>query len=399
MRNSTRLSTFTLFWTLATVACANTSEANPSSASGSTQCVTALIGGAANCVLNLSNSVTTVAGPGAGAATAGDTDATGNSARFSIPYHLVADTQHVYIADLSNNKIRRFTISTGVVTTIAGPAAGATTSGDTDATRHTARFSAPRGITSDGTNLYIADGLNNKIRKLVLSSGAVSTIAGPTAGSTTSGDTDATGTASRFNLPIALTMANNNLYIVDRSNNKIRQMVLGTGVVTTLAGPGVGTTTAGDTDGTGNAARFNLPNAITTDGTNLYVADLNNHKIRKIQISNGAVTTLAGPAPGTVVAGDTDAVGTAARFNSPAGITTDGTYLYVTEGSSHKIRRIRISDGSVTTIAGPAQGSSSSGDTDGVGTSARFNFPVGITTDGTRLFVSEFNNNKIRRIE
>ncbi len=91
--------------------------------------------------------------------------------------------------------------------------------------------------------------------------------------------------------------------------------------------------------------------------------------------------------------------GTVARFNAPAGITSDGTYLYVAEGGSHKIRKITISTGTVTTLAGPAQGTSASGDTDASGNGARFNFPVGITTDGSSLFVTEFNNNKIRRIQ
>ncbi|MBL8034527.1 MAG: hypothetical protein JNJ69_12555 [Leptospiraceae bacterium] len=317
---------------------ANSAAAGSSSNGG---CTPSLIGGRTTCPLNLTGEVTTVAGPAAGASTSGDTDATGNSARFNFPYHAVSDGAYVFLADLSNNKIRRFTISSGVVTTIAGPNAGTTTSGDTDNTGSAARFSMPRGVTSDGTNLYIADGFNNKIRKMVISSG----------------------------------------------------------VVTTIAGPAQGTTTSGDADGSANVARFNLPNAITTDGSNLYVADLNNHKIRKIEISSGNVTTLAGPAAGTIQQGDTDGTGTAARFNAPAGITNDGTYLYVTEGNSHKIRKITIATGAVTTLAGPAQGSSTSGDTDGSGNAARFNFPVGITTDGTSLFVTEANNNKIRRIK
>ncbi|MES0488986.1 MAG: hypothetical protein ABUK01_03280 [Leptospirales bacterium] len=104
------------------------------------------------------------------------------------------------------------------------------------------------------------------------------------------------------------------------SNNRIRQIVISTGVVTTLAGPAQGTTTAGDTDGTGNAARFTGATSITTDGTNLYVAA--GCKIRQIVILTGVVTTLAGPAPGANTCGDTDGTGNAARFNAPEGITT-----------------------------------------------------------------------------
>ena len=374
------------------------SGSGPAGASSS-GCTQSLVGGRTTCALSIAGDVTTVAGPAAGASTSGDTDATGTFARFNVPYHAVSDGTYIFLADLTNNKIRRFTISSGVVTTIGGPTAGTTTSGDTDNTGNAARFSAPRGVTSDGTNLYIADGVNNKIRRMVISSGVVTTIAGPAQGATTSGDADGTGNAATFNLPFALTMDSVNLYIVDRSNNKIRKMAISSGAVTTLAGPTPGTTTSGDADGSANVARFNLPNAITTDGTNLYVADLSNHKIRKVEISTGNVTTLAGPAAGTVIAGDTDGTGTVARFNAPAGITSDGTYLYVAEGGSHKIRKITISTGTVTTLAGPAQGTSASGDTDASGNGARFNFPVGITTDGSSLFVTEFNNNKIRRIQ
>ena len=101
-----------------------------------------------------------------------------------------------------------------------------------------------------------------------------------------------------------------------------------------------------------------------------------------------AVTTLAGSSEGS-----TDATGTSASFKSPNGITTDGTNLYVTEGN-HRIRKIVISTGVVTTLAG-----SSSGSTDATGTSASFNNPIGITTDGTNLYVTDTNNHRIRKIE
>ena len=101
--------------------------------------------------------------------------------------------------------------------------------------------------------------------------------------------------------------------------------------VTTLAG-----SSSGSTDATGTSARFNYPNGITTDGTNLYVTDNGNHKIRKIVISTGVVTTLAGSG----VYGNTDATGTSAEFYYPRGITTDGTNLYVSDTYNHRIRKI-----------------------------------------------------------
>lgn len=133
------------------------------------------------------------------------------------------------------------------------------------------------------------------------SSGIVTTVAGL---ATNSGSTDGTGTAARFNAPYGITSDGTNLYVADSVNRTIRQVVIATGVVTTLAGLAG---SAGSTDGTGSAARFQSPQGITTDGTNLYVSDLN-HTIRQIVIATGVVTTLAGSAGST---GSTDGTGTA----------------------------------------------------------------------------------------
>ena len=157
-------------------------------------------------------------------------------------------------------------------------------------------------------------------------------------------------------------------------------------VVTTLAGTG----SSGSANGTGTSASFNGPVGITTDGTNLYVVDYSNHLIRKIVISTGVVTTLAG----TGSSGSVDGTGTSASFNSPHSITRDGTNLYVADYGNHLIRKIVISTGAVTTLAGTG----SSGSANGTGTSASFYSPTGITTDGTNLYVSEYVNHLIRKI-
>ena len=104
------------------------------------------------------------------------------------------------------------------------------------------------------------------------------------------------------------------------------------GAVTTLAGTG----SSGSANGTGTSASFFVPYGITTDGTNIYVADSSNHLIRKIVISTGAVTTVAG----TGSSGSANGTGTSASFYNPRGITTDGTNLYVTEKKNRLIRQI-----------------------------------------------------------
>jgi len=271
----------------------------------------------------------------------------------------------------------------GAVTTLAGTAGSA---GSTDGLLSTARFYNPQGITTDGTNLYVADSYNHTIRKIVISTGAVTTLAG-TAGSL--GSVDGTGSAARFNYPMGITTDGTYLYMVEYSNHTIRKIVISTGAVTTLAGTAGSN---GSADGTGSAARFSCPRGITTDGTNLYVADTQNQTIRKIVISSGAVTTLAGSAGSY---GGADGTGSAARFNGPYAITTDGTLLYVADSYNYTIRKIVIATGAASTLAGAA---GASGSADGTGTAARFYNPYGITTDRTKLYVVDSGNSTIREI-
>ena len=314
----------------------------------------------------------------------GSIDGIGGAAQFYSPYGITTDGSNLFIADTYNNTIRKVVIATGAVTTLAGTA-GIT--GSTDATGAAARFDLPGDITTDGTNLYVADSGNSTIRKVVIATGAVTTLAG-TAGM--QGSTDATGAKARFVFPVGITTDGVNLYVADDSNNTIREVVIATGAVTTLAGT-AGIT--GSTDATGAAASFKAPQGITTDGTNLFIADYGNNTIRKVVIATGAVTTLAGTAG---ITGSTDATGAAASFNSPQAVTTDGTNLYIADSGNNTIREVVIATGAVRTLAGTA---GIPGSTDAAGAAARFNSPEGITTDGVQLYVCDSLNDTIRAIQ
>ncbi|MBI5636806.1 MAG: hypothetical protein HZA03_02425 [Nitrospinae bacterium] len=346
------------------------------------------MGGAIQKQLASGGVVTTYAGA---AGVTGSTDTgTGPAtlARFNWPDGITTDGTNLYVADTVNNTIRKVVISTGAVTTLAGTALSA---GSTDgAGIGTALFNFPRGITTDGTNLYVVDGGNHTIRQVVISTGVVTTLAG-SAGLT--GSADGTGVAARFNFPEGITTDGTNLYVADGGNKTIRKIVISTGAVTTLAGTALVT---GSADGTGAAASFSYPKGITTDGTNLYVADFNGPTIRKVVISTGVVTTLAGTA-GTN--DDVDGIGAAAAFYGPQGITTDGTNLYVTDYWNHNVRKIVIASTVVTTLAGSTLLSQAQGSTDGTGTAALFKGPYGITTDGTSLYVMDTGNHTIRKIQ
>ncbi len=339
----------------------------------SVSCLTTIGGGILR-LLNLTSAVTVFAGPANGTTTAGTADGTASSAMFTTPMGITTDGTNLYVSDYGSHRIRKIVISTGAVSTLAGNGLGFA-----DGTGTAALFQNPSGLTTDGTNLYVADRGNNKIRKIVISTGAVTTLAG-----NTSGSADGTGTAALFNFPQGIATDGTNLYVSDTFNHRIRKIVISTGVVTTLAG-----NTNSFADGTGTSALFSSPNGLTTEGTNLYVADTGNHRIRKIVISTGVVTTLAGNTSGT-----TDGTGTGALFNGPTGILTDGTNLYVIDSNNHRIRKIVISSAVVTTLAG-----NTGGDQDGSGTAALFQNPAYITSDGTSLYVTDSNNNKIRRIQ
>ena len=280
--------------------------------------------------------------------------------------------------------IRKIVISSGAVSTLAGSAG---VPGSADGTGSDARFLYPAGIATDGTNLYVAEFGNHTIRQIVISSRSVTTLAG-SAGFP--GSVDGTGSGARFRYPEGIATDGTNLYVADTQNHTIRQIVISSKVVTTLAG-NAGVT--GNAEGTGTEARFCYPEGIATDGTNLYVADEENCTIRKIVISSRVVTTLAGSAG---VSGSADGTGSDARFYGPFGIATDGTNLYVAEYANCTIRKIVISSRVVTTLAGSA---GTTGSDDGTGSDARFNYQVGITTDGTNLYVADTYNHTIRRIE
>ncbi len=324
--------------------------------------------------------VTTLAGNGGSAIVDGPGLTT---AEFSQLQKVTTDGTHLFLAD--QHRIRKIVIATGVVSTLAGNASsGSFNSIGTDAT-----FNFPSGITTDGTNLYVADTSNNLIRKIDISSTEVTTLAG----TGTPGTNDGTGTVdATFTGPSGLTTDGTKLFITD-NGRLIRQLDLSTLAVTTLAGNGSTTFT----DGIGTMATFNNPGGITTDGTNLFVADASNNRIRKMDVSSGdwEVTTLAG----TTVAGSSDGTGTSAYFNTPYGITTDGTNLFVADTYSNKIRKISdissATAGVVTTLAGSGGSSSANG----IGLDADFGSPNGIITDGTDLFVADPMNWLFRKIE
>lgn len=212
------------------------------------------------------------------------------------------------------------------------------------------------------------------------------------------GSANAAGTSASFGFPAGVVTTGGILFVCDSFNSTIRAINLSTGVVTTLAGvPGI----TGWYDNATTpvlAAFFNHPEGIATDGTNLYVADSGNNAIRKIAIATGLVTTIAGNP--NVLPGSTDGIGSSALFNNPLGICINsaGSTLYVTDSGNSTIRVVPANGTSTTsTIAGHAE---VFGSADGTGTAATFTYPQGIVIDttNTNLYIADTGNNTIRKL-
>jgi sugar lactone lactonase YvrE len=319
----------------------------------------------------------------AGAAGGGGvTDGFRTTARFGAPVAVAADGKGtLFVADAGNCTIRSIS-SAGAVTVLAGTPGAC---GSTDGAPVMARFAAPQGVIADGAgNVYVADTANHVIRKIT-SAGLTSTLAGK-AGE--SGTTDGSGAAARFHAPTGLARDTaGTLYVADRDNHAIRKVTLA-GVVTTLAGT---TGERGSSDGAGSAARFSAPLAIAFDAGTFLVADTGNHAVRLVTAA-GVVTTLAGRLgePGYA-----DGTGNAALFGWPSGIAVVGGLVYVADTNNHVLRTVTRS-GAVATVAGlPSTG----GNEAGQGTGARFQSPMGLASDATgAVFVADTGNRSVRAL-
>jgi DNA-binding beta-propeller fold protein YncE len=263
--------------------------------------------------------------------------------------------------------------------------AGSGIAGTIDGKDNEARLNRPHGLaTTMGGAIVFADRGNNQVRQL-RTDGVVVTIAG----SGKAGFAGGKGASAEFNEPIAVvTDRQGNIYVADRNNHRIRR-ITPDGTVKTLAG----SSESGFVDGHSSLARFNQPYGVALDDAEitLYVADYLNHAIRKIDLLSDEVSTLAGNGK----AGFEDGSGSGASFNQPYNLKNDGHgMLIVPDQNNHAIRRVGM-NGVVTTLAG----SGAAGYADGKGREAKFNNPTGavVASDGTVL-VADRNNHRIRRI-
>ena len=331
--------------------------------------------------------VSTLAGSGA----AGSSNDIGAQASINFPAGVAINRagNFAVATERVGHRVRMIDLVTSQVSTLAGSGTDAFADGQgTEAS-----FSAPEGVavSPDGASVVVVEGAltsSHRVRHIAIATGVVTTLAG-----NGSGFADGVGTMAKFNVPRGVAFSPDGTYILiaDSWNFRVRRLDVTTRAVTTIAG-----SSYGSADGTGTNAKFGSLFQLAIDPTGSYalICDpYNYHKIRRLDIATAQVTTLAGSG----AAGSQDGAGTSAIFNTPLGVSIDptGTYALIVD-DAHRIRRIVIATAQVTTLAGTGIASA----VNGVGVQASFWSPhaISIDTRGTFALVADAANNRIRRI-
>jgi sugar lactone lactonase YvrE len=336
----------------------------------------------------LGQSIFTVAGGGS------DDGRPATQASLAGPAGVTLDAAgNLFIADSENHRVRRVDAVTGTITTFAGNGA-ASSSGDGRSAWGASIYS-PTGLAFDrGRNLFISDTTARVIRRVDAGTQKISTIAG-------NGDYGSDGDGgpalqASFLEPWALARdASGDLLISDSGAHRIRKISAATGIITTFAGNGQAAS-AGD-GGPAQSASINEPRGLLVDAAgNVWVAETGGHRIRRIDRQTGIITTAAGT--GTEGFSGDGGPATAAQLASPTGLGDDPSgNVYVADRNNYRIRKIASGTGIITTYAGTGDGGASG---DGGPAAAATTSPLSLATspNGTSLYVVEAGNQRVRRI-
>jgi hypothetical protein len=312
-------------------------------------------------------------------------------AEFVDPNQITFDhSGNLYISDES--RIRKIDAATGIITTIAG--IGSTIySGDNGLATDAGMYVAGVAVDDSG-NVFFADFTNQRIRKISSITGIITTIAG-TGIQGYAGD-GSFAVDARLSLPLNLIFDHNgDLLFTDYTNNVVRKITMSTGIITTIAGDGYA---AWDGDGgPADQAELNLPYDLTMDAAgNIFITDEGNACIRKIDASTGYISTIAGVLTNGYSGDGGPAID--AAFNGPKGIEHDSYgNLYIVDCLNQRVRKIDAATGIISTCAG--HGIAGFGGDGGPATSAKINYADGIAFDSVGcMYIGDLGNNRLRKI-
>ena len=310
------------------------------------------------------------------------------AARLDFPYGVAVDSAgNVYIADTGNQRIRKID-STGTITTIAGSGEFGFSGDGGPAVE--AEFRNPYGVAVDSAgNLYIADTSNRRIRKID-STGTITTIAG-TGEYGFSGD-GGPAVEAELSQPrgVAVDSAGN-VYIADVNDHRIHK-IDSTGTITTIAGTGFG---FGGDGGPAAEAEFRRPDGVAVDSAgNLYIADSSDHRIRKVD-STGTITTIAGTGEYGFSGDSGPAIQAQLKYPDDVAVDSAGN-VYIADSGDHSIRKVD-STGTITTIAGTGFGFSGDG---GPAVEAELRRPRGVAVDSAgNVYIADSSDHRIRKVD
>ena len=301
---------------------------------------------------------------------------------------------NLYIAGPGHHRIRKVSAFTGTISTIAGTGEQGYSGDGGPATQ--AQLGYSQGVTVDGAgNLYIADADNHRIRKVEAATGTISTIAGT--GEQGYGGDGGPATWAQLGYSQGVTVDGaGNLYIADADNHRIRKVDAATGTISTIAG--TGEQGYGGDGGPAARAQLGYPSGVAVDGAgNLYISDFRNNRVRKVDAATGTISTIAGTGEQGYSGDGGPAI--QAQFSQLHGVAVDAVgNVYVGDYWSHRVRKVEAATGTISTIAGT--GEQGYGGDGGPATQAQLRYPSGVTMDGAgNLYIADAGNHRVRKVE